>query len=122
MQLFDLIDKDNFLLYAAHVYQNPQCASVDEFNDDLSRFKYLKRLFKRYSDNGDLQERLILNHLIVLYNVFGIEGGHKLTFYKVDRKHWPILKTFLIYLNYLGDDALVHIPIDNNVVKALRKI
>jgi hypothetical protein len=122
MHLFDIINEDNFAMYAMHVYDNPQCTSVDEFNDDLNRFKYLKRLFKRYEVNDDLQERLILNHLIVIYNVFGIEGGHKLTFYKVSRKHWSYLKTFLIYLNYIGDDALPEIPLDTKIVEALRKI
>lgn len=122
MHVFDVIDNDNFLLYASNVYNNPQCVSVEEFNEDLNRFKYLKRLFKRYADEGDLQERLILNHLIVIYNVFGIEGGHKLTFFKIDRKHWSALKTFLIYLNYLTDDALVQIPIDTKVANALREL
>jgi len=122
MKLFDLVNEDNFLLYASHVYSNPQCASVEEFYEDLNRFKYLKRLMKRYYDDGDLQERLILNHLIVIYNVFGIEGGHKLTFFKINKKHWSALKTFLIYLNYLTDDALVEIPIDIKIANALREL
>lgn len=122
MQLFDIVNDENFLLYASHVYENPQCTSVEEFYEDLSRFKYLKRLFKRYHDDDDLQERLILNHLIVIYNVFGIEGGHKLTFFKISRKHWSALKTFLIYLNYLTDDALVEIPVDDTIAKALREL
>lgn len=122
MHLFDVIDNDNFLLYAAHVYDNPQAHTVEEFNDDLNRFKYLRRLFKRYEEDGELKERLILNHLIVIYNVFGIEGGHKLTFFKIDRKYWSALKTFLLYLNYLQDDALIHIPIDNKIANRLREI
>lgn len=122
MRLFDLVNEENYLLYASHVYNNPQCTTVDEFYEDLNRFKYLKRLFKRYHDNDDLQERLILNHLIVIYNVFGIEGGHKLTFFKINKKYWSSLKTFLIYLNYLTDDALVEIPIDLKVANALREL
>jgi len=121
MKLFDVITEENFLLYASHCYNNLQATSLDEFYSDLNRIKYLRRLFKRI-DEGDLQERLILNHLIVIYNVFGIEGGHKLTFFKVERKHWGYLKTFLIYLNYLTEDALPMIPLDESIVDALRKL
>lgn len=122
MHLFDVITNENFTLYAAHVYNNPQCSTVEEFEEDLLRFKYLKRLFRRYHLNDDLQERLILNHIIVIYNVFGIEGGHKLTFFKVPRESWSYLKTFLIYLNYLQEDALPEIPLDPTIIEALRKI
>ena len=76
MHLFDELNEENFVLFASRNYNNPQCTSIDEFNDDLLRFKYLKRLFKRYIKDGDLQERLILNHLVVLYNVFGITAAN----------------------------------------------
>lgn len=121
MQLFEQLDNDNFVMYAMKSYDNPQCTDVEEFNEDLQRFKYLKRLLNRY-DNGDLQERLILNHLIVIYNVFGIEAAHKMVFFKIERKHWSILKTFLVYLGYLGPEALVDVPLDPNIVEVLRKI
>jgi hypothetical protein len=123
MHIFDTVNGDNFVMYASHVYNNPQCSNVEEFCDDLNRFKYLNRLFKRYTDNNeDLQERLILNHLIIIYNVFGIEGGHKLTFFKIKREYWKVLKTFLIYLNYLTEDALITYKIDDLIVKKLREI
>jgi|TARA_R110000851_G_scaffold230898_9_gene383748 hypothetical protein len=123
MHIFDTVSEDNFVMYASRMYNNPQCTTVDEFCDDLNRFKYLNRLFKRYTDNNDdLQERLILNHLIIIYNVFGIEGGHKLTFFKIKRDYWEALKTFLIYLNYLTDDALVTYQVDNSIVTKLRTI
>jgi hypothetical protein len=122
MKVFDVITEDNYLLYAANKYSNPQCTSVEDFYDDLNRFKYLKRLFNRFYENDDLQERLILNHLIIIYNTFGIEGGHKLTFFRIEKPYWPALKTFLVYLNYLSADALVDVPLEPDIVTALRKI
>jgi hypothetical protein len=119
--LFDELNDENFLLYASRHYSNPQCTSTEEFYDDLNRFKYLKRLFKR-QEQGDLQERLILNHLIVLYNIFGIKASNKMMFYKIDKSHWPMLKTFLVYLNYLKEDELVEIPLNDNVVRVLREL
>tara|TARA_B110000908_G_C9826683_1_gene259544 strand:+ start:133 stop:501 length:369 start_codon:yes stop_codon:yes gene_type:complete len=122
MKIFDTITHSNFELYAAQHYNNPECTSVDEFKEDLSRFKYLKRLLKRYEQAGDLQERLILNHLIVLYNVFGIEAADRMLWYKVDENHWPIIKTFLVFLHYLEESHKVEIPLDNNVIQRLREL
>ena len=122
MKIFDTITHSNFELYAAQHYNNPECTSVDEFKEDLSRFKYLKRLLKRYEQAGDLQERLILNHLIVLYNVFGIEAADRMLWYKVDENHWPIIKTFLVFLHYLEESHKVEIPLDNTVIQRLREL
>ena len=122
MKIFETITHSNFELYAAQHYNNPECTSVDEFKEDLSRFKYLKRLLKRYEQAGDLQERLILNHLIVLYNVFGIEAADRMLWYKVDENHWPIIKTFLVFLHYLEESHKVEIPLDNNVIQRLRDL
>tara|TARA_R110000796_G_scaffold143915_1_gene260592 strand:+ start:605 stop:973 length:369 start_codon:yes stop_codon:yes gene_type:complete len=122
MKIFDTITHSNFELFAAQHYNNPECTSVDEFKEDLSRFKYLKRLLKRYEQAGDLQERLILNHLIVLYNVFGIEAADRMLWYKVDENHWPIIKTFLVFLHYLEESHKVEIPLDNNVIQRLREL
>ena len=122
MNLFDLITDENFLLYASKCYSNPQCSSVEEFYEDLNRFKYLKRLFKRYELEGDLQIRLILNHIVVIYNMFGIEGGHKLTFFKIHRNHWQYLKPFLIYLGYLPENSLEKIQSDEYIVNKLKEI
>lgn len=122
MQIFEELNDDNWMMYASKYYKNVQCTSVEEFYDDLQRFKYLKRLFKRYSNNEDLQERLILNHIIVLNNVFGIEETNKMLFYKIDKNHWPLLKTFLVYLNFLSEDAYVEVPLDQHIIKVLRAI
>lgn len=122
MKIFEELNDDNWMMYASKYYKNVQCTSVEEFYDDLQRFKYLKRLFKRYLNNDDLQERLILNHIIVLNNVFGIEETNKMLFYKIDKDQWPVLKTFLVYLNFLSEDAYVEIPLDQNIIKVLRAI
>ena len=122
MKIFEELNDDNWMMYASKYYKNVQCTSVEEFYDDLQRFKYLKRLFKRYLNNDDLQERLILNHIIVLNNVFGIEETNRMLFYKIDKDQWPVLKTFLVYLNFLSEDAYVEIPLDQNIIKVLRAI
>lgn len=122
MKLFDKLTNSNFLLYASKHYNNRQCTSMEEFNDDMQRFKYLKRLFKRYSTSGDLQERLILNHIIVINNVFGIEAATRMLFFKVEEQHYPALKTFLVYLNYLKEDVHTDVPLDQRIVEVLRGI
>ncbi len=122
MQLFDELNNDNFLLYASKYYNNKQCTEVEEFYEDLNRFKYLKRLLRRYETNGELQERLILNHLIVLFNVFGIVNAKRMTFFKTDVSSLSTLKTFLVYLNYLKEDEYVEIPLDPHIIKVLRNL
>jgi hypothetical protein len=122
MHLFDELTDENFQLFASRHYNNPQCTSLEEFNEDLLRFKYLKRLFKRYLKNGDLQERLILNHIIVLYNVFGITAANKMMFYKMEDEYWPMLKTFLVFLNFLKESELVAVPLDQHIVTVLRNL
>jgi hypothetical protein len=122
MKSFEELNNKNFLLFAAKNYQNSQCMTQEEFEDDLQRFKYLKRLFNRYEVNNELSERLILNHLIVLYNVFGIKAANHMMFYKIEEKNWPVLKTFLVYLNYLPEEQYIEVPLDPVVVEALRKI
>jgi len=119
---FDELTEDNFLLFAAKNYDNPQCESSDEFYNDLQRFKYLKRLFKRYTVNQDLQERLILNHIIVLYNLFGIKGCNRMIFFKMEEEYWSALKTFLVFLNYLPESDKVEVPLDPTIIKVLREI
>jgi len=121
MQLFNELNNDNFVLFASRHYNNNQCTDIEEFYEDLQRFKYLKRLFSRY-EQGDLQERLILNHLIVVYNVFGIEAANKMVFYKIEEKHYPALKPFLIYLNYIKENDYIDVPLDQNIVDKLRKL
>jgi len=122
MKIFDTLNRKNFELYAAQNYNNPECIDIEEFKEDLARFKYLKRLLRRYEVNDELQERLILNHLIVLYNVFGIEAANKMIWYKIEPEHWTYIKPFLVFLNYLPEDEQVGVPLDPYIVEVLRKI
>jgi hypothetical protein len=121
------LTENNFLLYAMHHYDNPQCHSVAEFEEDLKRFLYLKKLFTRYQQNNDLRERLILNHIIVLYNIFG-EAATQMLFYKIEERYWQTLVTFLVYLDRMPDElpnfniVLSNVELDENVIKALRNI
>ena len=105
-----------------HNYDNPQCESEEEFLDDVKRFKYLKRLFKKYQETGELKERLILNHIIVLSNVFGIEASGILLFFKIDRDYWPALKTFMIYLHMIPETEMQQVEMDPKVWEALENI
>ena len=98
--MIDNLTDDNFMLYAMKAYDKPN-AIVSEFEEDLKRIKYVKRLIKRYKATGELKERLILNHIIILSNVFGIEATVRMLFYKIDNSDYPILKTFLLFLNYM---------------------
>jgi hypothetical protein len=122
MKIFDTLTRKNFELYAAQNYNNPECIDVEEFKEDLARFKYLKRLLRRYEITEDLQVRLILNHIIVIYNVFGIESANKMIWYKIEPEHWTYIKPFLVFLNYLPVDEKVDIPLDPLIVDILRKI
>jgi hypothetical protein len=122
MKIFDKLTARNFELFAAQHYNNPEATDVEEFKEDLSRFKYLKRLLKRYEMAGDLQERLILNHLIVIYNVFGIEAADRMIWFKINEEHYSYIKPFLIFLNYLKEDDKVEIGINAEIVEKLRKI
>lgn len=122
MRLFEELNDDNFTMYAAKNYNNPQCQDIEEFYEDLQRFKYLKRLLKRYHHQDDLQERLILNHLVVLYNLFGIQAANKMMFFKVEVEYWSTIKTFLVFLNYIREDHKVEVPLDETVVEKLRKL
>ncbi len=122
MKLFNELNNANFELYAAKYYNNPQCLSADEFYDDIARFKYVVRLLRRYRDTGKIQERLVLNHLISIYNVFKIPAANRMMFHKVDIDLWPALKTFLVYLNYLPLDLHKNINIDLRIAKKLKEL
>ena len=122
MKIFDTLNKRNFELFAAQNYNNPECLDIEEFKEDLARFKYLKRLLRRYELAEDLQIRLILNHIIVLYNVFGIEAANRMIWYKIEPEHWTYIKPFLVFLNYLPVDEKVEIPLDPLIVDLLRKL
>lgn len=125
------LNEDNFLIYAIKHYDNPHCKGMDEFMDDLKRFKYLKRLFRKYNTGKDLKERLILNHIIVIYNLFGPEAATKMLFYKIEQKFWSQLKTFLVFLNFMPLEVIVSkgieiketdIPLDDDIIRVLREI
>lgn len=98
--MIDNLCDDNFLIYAMKAYDKPNCI-MSEFEEDLKRIKYIKRLIRRYRLTGELKERLILNHIIILANVFGIESAVRMLFFKIDREDYDILKTFLVFLNYM---------------------
>ena len=120
--LFERLTKDNVLMFAIKHYDNPQAVGEKEFYDDMKRFKYLKRLFKKYSKTGILKERLILNHLIVLHNVFDTTPVVTLLLYKIQEEYWSTLKSFLIFLNSITEDELTHIKEDMDVLEILRKV
>lgn len=122
MKLFETLTEENFELFAAKHYDNKQCIDVQEFKEDLNRFKYIKRLLTRYELSEDLQERLILNHLIVIYNIFGIEAANKMIWFKIKKKQWHIIKPFLVLLNYLPENEKVNVPMDPYIVERLRKL
>ena len=122
MSDFSKLTPDNIMMFAMKHYDNPSCVDKKEFLDDMKRFKYLKRLFRKYDTSKVLKIRLILNHIIVLANVFGVDASSTLLFFKIDRKHWPILKTFLVYLSYMPENDMKDIATDLKVLKELRKI
>ena len=128
--IFELTE-ENFVIYAIKHYDNPHCRGMVEFNDDLKRFKYIKRLFRKYSAGKGLKERLIINHLIVVYNLFGPEAATRMLFFKTEKKFWSQLKTFLVFLNYMPEIVVLDstttiynssLPLDESVVNSLRKI
>ena len=128
--MFDDLNDDNFMIYAVKCYNAPHCI-MSEFESDIKRTKYLKRLFRRYKITKSLKERLILNHIILLNNVFGPEHTARILFYKIDERDYDILKTFLSYLNIVPEMvcgvkgkniSVTEIPIDVNIAEILRKI
>lgn len=115
------LTEDNFVIYAMKHYDNPSCKGLNEFVDDLKRFRYLKRLFRKYKAGNGIKERLIINHIIVIYNLFGQEASTKMLFFKIDKKQWPQLKSFLIFLNRMPADNMM-IDLDTKVLESLREI
>jgi len=122
MMIFDELTEDNLFLYAAKHYYKPQFSDIEEFYEDLKRFKYIKRLVNRYIENDELAERLILNHLIVIFNSFGIEASLNMLELKLDDKHWPVIKPFLIFLKYIRNDQYTGIDMNQEVIERLREI
>ena len=126
----DCLNEENYVRYAMRNYDNPHCMGIKEFEEDLARIVYLKRLFRRYKKSGTLRERLILNHIITFCNVFGVSAGTRLLFFKIDPELHYILKTFLVFLEYLPEDEqrldievdIVKLQMDQEIIKRLRSI
>ena len=129
--IFDDLNEKNFLLYAMKEYNNPQCTEIEEFNDDLKKIKYIKRLLNQYVSEGVLKERLLLNHIIIFYNVFPPAAATRILFFKIEEKFWSILKPFLFYLKLMPEDKIESIMgreirtneilMDQGVIDSLRK-
>lgn len=121
---FTELNEDNFLLFAIKNYENPQAVTKEDFDKDLNHFKYIKRLLKRYKNTGVLKTHLLLNHFIILYNIFG-EATTPMLFYKIDQDLWSIMKTFVMFLNRLPEypKCYIHdIKVDLICLKELNKI
>lgn len=128
--MFDDLTEDNFLLYAIKAFDSPSCV-MSEFEEEMNRIQYIKRLFTKYYNGSELKDRLIINHLMVLYNVFGVEAATRILFYKLEEKDYSVLKTFLVFLNFMpgrvrgirGKDIIASdISLDVGTVRCLRKI
>jgi len=122
--IFNELNEDNFLLFAIKNYQNPQAVTKDDFDKDLNHFKYIKRLFKRYKKNGELKTHLLINHFIILYNIFG-EATNPMLFFKLDKDMWSLIKTFILFLNRLPEfpkSSIHDIPVDIDCLIELQKI
>ena len=120
--MYEKINANNVVMYAIHHYNNPQCEGEKEFQDDMKRFKYIKRLLRKYHETGVLKDRLILNHLTVLNNVFGATACTTLLVFKIQEEYWPALKSFLIFLNTITDHELTHVKKDNTVLDTLKEL
>jgi hypothetical protein len=122
---YSSLSEDNFLLYAIKAYTNPHCKGMVEFYEDLSRIKYIKRLFNKYDTKKTLKNRLLLNHIIILNNVFGNEGCSRILFYKIEKRYHSYLKSFLHFLKILPktlpDLNIDDIPLDYKVLKILQE-
>ena len=121
---FDELNEDNYLLFAIKHYENPQSVTKDDFYDDLKRIRWIKKLLKKYKNEGELKTHLLINHFIILYNVFG-DAATPMLFYKLESEYWSILKTFIVYLQRFPEYPLTKlhdIPIDENCLKLLNSI
>ena len=122
--IFNELNDDNFLLFAIRYYENPQAVTKEDFEKDLNHFKYIKRLLKRYKKSGELKTHLILNHFIILYNIFG-EATTPMLFFKIEQELWSSVKSFIIFLNRLPEypqSSIHNIQVDINCLKELYKI
>ena len=122
--IFTELTSENFLLFAIKHYENPQAVTKEDFEKDLNHFKYIKRLLKRYRNTGELKAHLLLNHFIILYNIFG-EGTTAMLFYKIEEEMWEIMKTFVVFLDKLPEypHCYIHdVVIDDYCLSQLKGI
>ena len=122
--IFTELTSENFLLFAIKHYENPQAVTKEDFEKDLNHFKYIKRLLKRYRNTGELKAHLLLNHFIILYNIFG-EGTTAMLFYKIEEEMWEIMKTFVVFLDKLPEypHCFIHdVEIDEYCLSELGRI
>ena len=122
--IFTELTSENFLLFAIKHYENPQAVTKEDFEKDLNHFKYIKRLLKRYRNTGELKAHLLLNHFIILYNIFG-EGTTAMLFYKIEEEMWDIMKTFVVFLDKLPEypKCFIHdIEVDEYCLSELGRI
>jgi len=122
--IFNELNEDNFLLFAIKNYENPQAVTKEDFDRDLNHFKYIKRLLKRYKNTGELKIPLLINHFIVLYNIFG-EAATPMLFFKIEKELWSTMKTFILFLNKIPEYPKCYfhdIPVDLDCLKELQKI
>ncbi len=120
--MYEKITSANVTMFAIKHYDNPQCEGEKEFHDDMKRFKYIKRLLRKYHETGVLKERLILNHIIIINNLFGPDACVTLLLFKIQREYWETLKAFLLFLNILREDELIDVKAKQEVVEVLRKL
>lgn len=118
---FTELNENNFLLFAIKHYDNPHCSTRDEFYEDLKRFKYIKRLLKKYIKTTDLKTHLLLNHIIIIYNIFG-DAGTPLLFFKLEKEYWPSLKSILIFLNRIDESSMPNVDFDEFCLQELNKL
>jgi len=122
VRLFDELTSKNFELYAARHYRNNQCLDIKDFYEDMSRFSYVLRLLRKYKDTNEINTRLVLNHIITIYNVYEISAANKMMFFKIDDDLHSVLKTFLIFLNYLPESQQGNTKVDLQIAKELQEI
>ena len=120
--MYKKITSENITMFAIRHYDNPHCEGEKEFYDDMKRFKYIKRLLRKYRDTNILKERLLLNHIIILHNLFGAEACVTLLLFKIQREYWGTLKSFLLFLNIIRPDELKEVQEDKGVLGVLEKL
>jgi hypothetical protein len=123
MSLFDKITAKNFNAFAMKHYEDPQCEDIEDFHEDLRRFRYLKRLLHRYHESGEMRERLMLNHLITIFNVFGYDASMRMLEFKIKSdSYWSSIRTMLLYLGYVENTWKRDIPLDVALTKRLKEL